>query len=383
VERLTIAVIGCGVAAQARHLPALARLRDRFEVTALCDLDPHALRNAATWTQNAVHFTSTTELFSRPELFDAVLIATSGDHVGETSAAAEARKHMFVEKPLALTAEQAEPLVQQIHDADVTCVVGYMKRYSPAVRKALSLAGADPGPRMARCDLVHPPEDSYLRAALGRSRSHDGSLLGFVRHEVTDGCSAASIERTLGTDTPVTARVGHFLLATSVIHDINLLRAALGDLRAVNASFWNEGLSGQATLRNSFGVAAVLTYAFVRAGRYTETFSLIGDIARCAASFPSPYLLHAPVRLRLEATDGGEIPDRYVEELFYDDIFGLELIAFHEQITNNQPAETTPQDALGDLELVADIARAGARSEQHDIRRATKGNSRAGLRGSD
>ena len=383
MQRLTIAVIGCGIAAQTRHVPALTRLTDRFEVTVLCDVDPNALRQAAPWSPNAAHASSTRELFARPELFDAVLIATGGDHIAETAAAARAGKHIFVEKPLALTAEQAEPLVQQIDAAGVACMVGYMKRYSPAVVKALRQLQADPALRIARCDLVHPPEDNYLRSVLGRTRPHSGSLLEFVRRQVTDGDSAASIERTLGADAPMAARIGHFLLTTSVIHDINLLRAALGTLRVVNACFWDGGLSGQAALRNPTGVTAVLTYAFVQAGRYTETLSLVGDTTRLAVSFPSPYLVHAPVRLRVETPEEGENPDRHTEELFYDDVFGLELVAFHEQVTGNQPAHRSPHDALGDLELVAAIAAAGAQSERDRIKYTTKGSSCAGVCRSD
>jgi predicted dehydrogenase len=378
MKRLTVAVIGCGVVTQARHLPALTRLADRFELTALCDTDPAALAQATPWAPNAAQVTSIGELFSRPEGFDAVLIATSGDHVAEFSAAVTAGKHIFVEKPLAFTSEQAEPLVRQVDAAGVTCVVGYMKRYSPAVRRALSRVQTPAGLRIVRCDLVHPPEDSYLRWSLGRTRPQGGSLLDFVRHEVTRGAGAQSISRVLR-DAPVSARVGYFLLASSVIHDINLLRIALGELQVANASFWENGLCGQATLRNASGATAILTYVFVRAGGYCETLSLVDDNTRVAVSFPSPYLLHAPVRLLTQVPGDAEAPCRDDQELFHDDLFYRELLAFHEHAIGNREADTTASDALADLELAAAIARAAAKSE-HDIRHTAKGQDRDGLR---
>ena len=41
--RLRIGIAGLGAVAQAVHLPLLARLRDTFEIAALCDLSPDLL----------------------------------------------------------------------------------------------------------------------------------------------------------------------------------------------------------------------------------------------------------------------------------------------------------------------------------------------------
>jgi predicted dehydrogenase len=295
------------------------------------------------------------QLFTEANEFEAVVIATGGDHVVEVRTAVEAGKHVFVEKPLALTPQQATPLVDAVETAGVSCVVGYMKRYSPAVTTALRQV---PQPRCARADLIHPPEDAYLRVA-GTSRPVGGSLLEFARSQVTDGPSAAAIRACVGADASQTALVGYFLLATSVIHDVNLLRAALGggNVRVVSAAVWNDGLSGQAILRGRSGCVGVLTYVFVATGRYTETVSLVGDHTRCAVSFPSPYLPHAPIALTIEngaAVAGGEA---VAGELVYDDVFAAELAAFHEHIAAGSNVATGPREALADLELIAAIAR--------------------------
>ncbi|MEU6191013.1 Gfo/Idh/MocA family protein [Nocardia sp. NPDC004573] len=372
MERLRIAVIGCGVAAQTRHLPALARLGDRFRVVALCDTDTRALEQAAMWATGCRTFVSLGELFAAAELFDAVLIATSGEHVPEIQAAAAAGKPTFVEKPLSLTPEQARPLVEALESAGVSCVVGYMKRYSDAVTTALGQVGIGSGLRTAAADLVHPPEDRYLYSVLGRARPPGGSLSDFVNRQVTDGASAAAIRRTVGVDAPLAALAAYFLLATSVIHDVNLLRTALGGhARVVNAALWNDGLSGQATLRSPSGRVGLLSYTFVSAGRYTETLSLVGDTARCAVSFPSPYLPYAPIALDTES--GG---DAVTRELFYDDVFAAELIAFHDQTVSGRASATGPREALADLELIAEIARS-AQTVERDT--TTEGNRRVGL----
>ncbi|MGH3898582.1 MAG: Gfo/Idh/MocA family protein [Pseudonocardiaceae bacterium] len=377
MTKLGIAVIGCGVAAQSRHLPALARLGDRYEVSALCDTDPQALKQASVWAPSCQRFTSVGELFAHAALFDAVLIATSGDHVTEVRTAVGAGKHVFVEKPLALTPEQARPLVGLLDTAPVSCVVGYMKRYSPAVAAALRRVGVASSLRTARCELIHPPEDRYLHQVLGRSRPAGGSLLDFVRHRVTDGASAEAMRLALGGEAPMPALIGYFLLATSVIHDVNLLRTALGgDVQVVNAGFWNDGLSGQATLRSRSGRAGLLSYTFVAAGRYSETLSLVGDRQRCAVSFPSPYLAHAPIALDTETAPAVAGGDAVTRELFHDDVFAAELIAFHEQAHFDRPAVTSPREALADLELVAAIARSAHVIDRNTTR---EGNSRAGL----
>jgi scyllo-inositol 2-dehydrogenase (NAD+) len=55
--------------------------------------------------------------------------STHGDLVKR---AAKAGKHIFVEKPLTQTVAEADEVIQTIHDHNVICQVGFMRRFDPA-----------------------------------------------------------------------------------------------------------------------------------------------------------------------------------------------------------------------------------------------------------
>jgi predicted dehydrogenase/threonine dehydrogenase-like Zn-dependent dehydrogenase len=67
---------------------------------------------------------------------DAVVIATRhADHAALTVAALEAGKHVFCEKPLALTSEELEAVMTAARRARGTLLVGFNRRFSPLLRE--------------------------------------------------------------------------------------------------------------------------------------------------------------------------------------------------------------------------------------------------------
>jgi predicted dehydrogenase len=67
---------------------------------------------------------------------DAVVLATPhSQHAAQVIAAAKAGKHVFCEKPFALTAEQAQAAVDATRAAGVTLGLGYNRRFHPEMTK--------------------------------------------------------------------------------------------------------------------------------------------------------------------------------------------------------------------------------------------------------
>jgi UDP-N-acetyl-2-amino-2-deoxyglucuronate dehydrogenase len=85
--------------------------------------------------------TSYERLLARPDV-DAVAICTpSGGHAAQTIAAARAGKHVLVEKPMALTTEDADAMIAACRDAGVRLGVALQRRTEPAyqaVRSAIT-----------------------------------------------------------------------------------------------------------------------------------------------------------------------------------------------------------------------------------------------------
>jgi predicted dehydrogenase len=64
---------------------------------------------------------------------DAVVLATPhSKHAAEIAAAAQARKHVFVEKPFTLTRASAQSAIEACRTAGTTLQVGFNRRYAPA-----------------------------------------------------------------------------------------------------------------------------------------------------------------------------------------------------------------------------------------------------------
>jgi myo-inositol 2-dehydrogenase/D-chiro-inositol 1-dehydrogenase len=179
-----VAILGAGGVAQAKYLPALARLRagwEQVELVALSTLDERqAEKLRATW-HVSVHRDSSELL--RQHLPEAVLVTSSDDaHTELALAALEAGAHVLVEKPLARTLRDAHRVVEAAERRNRILVTACNKRYSPPYAHAHTLLdnGAVPSPSLL-----------YGRFALGYDYVdllHSGTihLFDLVRHLLGD-----------------------------------------------------------------------------------------------------------------------------------------------------------------------------------------------------
>ena len=79
---------------------------------------------------------STEELLARDDV-DAVVIATPQfNHAAEALAAAERGKHLFIEKPMTTTVDDAERVIEACAKRGVALSVGYQQRYRDVPREA-------------------------------------------------------------------------------------------------------------------------------------------------------------------------------------------------------------------------------------------------------
>lgn len=127
-------IIGCGGIARRRMVPALPECRNS-RVIAVMDADRTATDEVAAQI-GARAYQSEGELLLNPEV-QAVYIATPVFlHHKQVIEAAKAGKHVLVEKPIALTVEQAEEMIGACKSAGVYLTEGYMMKYHALHRKA-------------------------------------------------------------------------------------------------------------------------------------------------------------------------------------------------------------------------------------------------------
>jgi len=155
VRPLHALVIGAGPAAVAMHLPCLARLRDRGDLVLalVCDLDPAVAHTARAQFAFLAATTDALTAINGPEIDAVYVFASAQLHHAYGLAALRARKHVFVEKPIAPSYEQALELVAAARRGARIAVGGHNRRFYPGLARARAVGGW----RLAEA-VFHKPE---------------------------------------------------------------------------------------------------------------------------------------------------------------------------------------------------------------------------------
>lgn len=227
-----LGILGCGFATQSRHLPALKRTAG-IEVVALCDADPARLaRVAADWRVGR-RYREPQALLDDPDL-DAVAVCTPAEHhVPLALAALAAERHVFVEKPLALSLEDADRLAERAASSVRRVLVGFNLRWHRLAMRAHDLLAAGgigrvravrsvfSDPLLTRADL---PEWRRRRAQGGGSLLDKGvhhfDLWRYLLDDEVETVAAASASG--GADdevAAVTARTASGVVLTALTMD--------------------------------------------------------------------------------------------------------------------------------------------------------------------
>src|SRR5918994_6932066 len=179
MERLRAGVIGCGAIAQMMHLPYLRELNDRFELSALCDVDGGTLEQVADHYGVAARHQNVDGLLAEP--LDVVLILSSGDHTEPVISALESGRHVFVEKPLAYTLEETDQILESARRAGRVLMVGMMKQYDPGYRRGTAAVHELQDLRFVDARTLQPDNELYmshhqiLRGSRGRQETSAGA----------------------------------------------------------------------------------------------------------------------------------------------------------------------------------------------------------------
>ncbi len=126
--------------------------------------------------------TDYTELLNDSQI-DCILIATRHDlHASMVAQALQHGKHVFVEKPLALTIDQLKEVIAAYEASRRCLMVGFNRRYSPFARKARELLQGINEPLVINCRVnAGPiPKESWVHD----SSQGGGRVLGEVCHFV-------------------------------------------------------------------------------------------------------------------------------------------------------------------------------------------------------
>lgn len=152
---INVAVIGAGSFAQLYHLPNLKRI-PCYNLRAIVTKTGSNAKSMAQRYGAPYCSTDYKEVLNDKDI-DMVLIATRHNlHAPLTIEAAKAGKHIFVEKPIALTYEQCQEVYKAINQSQVNLTIGFNRRFSPLAQRAKRIVEKRRNPVVVTCRVNSP-----------------------------------------------------------------------------------------------------------------------------------------------------------------------------------------------------------------------------------
>ncbi|MBI1870479.1 MAG: Gfo/Idh/MocA family oxidoreductase [Chlamydiae bacterium] len=134
--KINVAIVGTGLIAGKKHLPAFLKLKKK--IASLCLVDPNreaAQKLAQTFGIEKI-YGSLSELLSKekPDLID--ICTPPRTHVGIALEALQAGCHVFVEKPMAMNVQECDQLIEASQKFRKKICVGHSDLFYPPFLKA-------------------------------------------------------------------------------------------------------------------------------------------------------------------------------------------------------------------------------------------------------
>lgn len=191
-KKVRTGVIGLGRIGQI-HLSNLVYHTPGAEVVIASDLSPQAHEFAKKAGVTNVT-TSAEEVINHPDVDAVIICAPTPQHVPYTIAAAQAKKHVFCEKPLDVTIDAIKAAQKAVADNNVKLLLGFNRRFDPnfAQVRNLVINGSVGDPHIVKVTSRDPapPPLEYVAVSGGiflDMAIHDFDMARFITgSEVTE-----------------------------------------------------------------------------------------------------------------------------------------------------------------------------------------------------
>jgi len=188
MSQLRWGIIGCGDVARKRVAAAIQADPNSF-LLAACRRDSDKLQKFCADFNVENAYTSAADLIDNNDV-NAVYIATPvHEHLAQTLLAARVGKHVLVEKPMAMTVDECDQMVEECAKQVVTLGVAYYRRFYPVVDRIREvIESGNIGIPMAASVVTGTPfgmqsgEDGFWRG--DPRQSGGGSLMDIGSHRL-------------------------------------------------------------------------------------------------------------------------------------------------------------------------------------------------------
>ena len=129
-EKLKIGVIGCGMVANIGHLPVYERSQDT-EIWAVADpLEAHLKKVSKRYNVNKL-YANPNDLIDDPNIDAISICSPHWAHSQQAMRAARNEKHILCEKPIGLTLDEVDKMIEIVEKNDVIFQTATQKRFDP------------------------------------------------------------------------------------------------------------------------------------------------------------------------------------------------------------------------------------------------------------
>jgi len=141
MDRVRLGLIGAGGMANAVHYPSLAEMSD-VEMVALCDLNQERLNKTAERFGIRARYTNYREMLDNEEIDAVYALMPPYQLFDPVMDAIERKKHVYIEKPPAITSDQTRQMAVAADRHHVQTMVAFNRRFMPLLVKAKAMVEA-------------------------------------------------------------------------------------------------------------------------------------------------------------------------------------------------------------------------------------------------
>ena len=315
-DRLNIGVIGAGRIGKI-HVENIARFIPQARLEGIADIK--LSREQEEWARNLgarIITKDPGDLLKDPSIKAIVICSSTDTHADYVVAAAEAKKHIFCEKPVDVNAAKVKKALEAVKKAGVKLQVGFNRRFDHnfARIREYTLAGKIGNVQLVKISSRDPapPPPEYVAVS-------GGIFLDMMIHDFDMARFQAGSEIT------------EVFAAGSVLIDPAIGRAGDVDTAVVTLKFAN-------------GAIGVIDNSRKAVYGYDQRVEIFGSAGAAMADNDVPN----NVKLYSEAGVSGEKPLYFFLER-YKGAFIDEMAAFVDAVQNDKPAPVTGEDGLANM----------------------------------
>jgi predicted dehydrogenase len=339
-----VGVVGCGVIS--RNYVEGSHAFDSFDVVACADLDRSCAETIA--AEFDLEVAAVDELIGDPSIDVVLNLTPPRAHASVSRRALAADKHVYTEKPLAASLDDAAEIVAEADRLDLRVGSAPDTFLSSPYQRARVLIeeGAIGEPRAVSAAMLlggpekwHPNADLFFQAG-------GGPMLDMAPYYLT----------------AIAALLGPIARVTGLASTLTARRTLRAGPRAGQTFAVAVPTHVTSALELVSGVTANLVASFEAPGQYVCDVVIYGTEATLA--LPDPNAFGGPVRLRRAREEWSEVP---YEARGKRDTRGIGLHDMVEAIAENRPHQASGRLALHVLEVATAVLRSAEDGCAHDL----------------